>query len=305
MATTQKDQEQNQVDFESLAVQLEASDKYRVLRKLPPPTIADSDLEEGEFFGVYVDCETTGTEHWRDEIIELAMVQFKYKWSGEIVGITHAYKSFHQPKGSIPRKITEITGITDEMVAGHKIDMYEVERIVDEVSVVIAHNAAFDRRFLEELSEKFKKINWACSYNDIPWKREGLRGAKLDYIGNEYGFFYDGHRAENDCFAGIEILRRKLPKSGRNCFEVLLENARQNTKVIWALDIPFDKKDAIKRRGYRWSSGLKGNPKSYYIEVQEKDYEEEMDFLMEEVYGFNKRIPVHTITAKKRYSRRT
>ena len=107
------------------------------------------------------------------------------------------------------------------MVAGHKIDMYEVERIVDEVSVVIAHNAAFDRRFLEELSEKFKKINWACSYNDIPWKREGLRGAKLDYIGNEYGFFYDGNRAENDCFAGIEILKRKLPKSGRivlKCF---------------------------------------------------------------------------------------
>lgn len=303
MANTQK--EQDQIDFESLAAQLETSEHYRVLRKLPPPVIADSDLEPGEFFGVYVDCETTGTEHWRDEIIELAMVQFKYKGTGEIVGITQAYKSFHQPRSPVPNKITQITGITDEMVAGHKIDLYEVERIVDEVSVVIAHNAAFDRRFLEQLSKKFAKINWACSYNDVPWKREGLRGAKLDYIGNEYGFFYDGDRAENDCFAGIEILRRNLPKSGRPCFEVLLENARQNTKVIWALDIPSDKRDDIKRRGYRWSSGFRGNPKSWYIEVPERDYEEEMNFLMEEIYGFNKRIPVHTITAMTRYSRRT
>lgn len=293
------------IDFEDLACKLEQSDDYRVLRRLPPPVIRDSDLEDGEFFGVYVDCETTGTEHRRDEIIELAMVQFKYKGTGEILGITCAYNSFHQPKVQIPSKITEITGITDEMVAGKQIDLYEVERIVDEVSVVIAHNAAFDRRFLEHLSDKFARINWACSFNDIPWKREGLRGAKLDYIGNEYGFFYDGDRAENDCFAGIEVLKQKLPKSGRPCFKVLLENARQNTKIIWAVGIPYEKRDDIKRRGYRWSSGIRGNPKSWYIEIPERVFEEEMNFLMEEIYGYEKRIPVHTITAMTRYSRRT
>ena len=49
----------------------------------------------------------------------------------------------------IPPKITKITGITDAMVAGHRIDDRAVNDLLGRVVLVIAHNADFDRRFLE------------------------------------------------------------------------------------------------------------------------------------------------------------
>jgi DNA polymerase-3 subunit epsilon len=46
---------------------------------------------------------------------------------------------------SIPPEITNLTGITDEMVAGHSIDDRAVNDLLGRVVLIIAHNAAFDR----------------------------------------------------------------------------------------------------------------------------------------------------------------
>jgi hypothetical protein len=50
----------------------------------------------------------------------------------------------------IPPEITNITGIADEMVAGHRIDDRAVDDLLGRVVLVIAHDADFDRRFLEK-----------------------------------------------------------------------------------------------------------------------------------------------------------
>jgi DNA polymerase-3 subunit epsilon len=50
--------------------------------------------------------------------------------------------------------------------------------------------------------------------SQVDWAGEGFEGTKLSYLASQCGFFFDGHRAENDCLAGLEILARPLP-SGR------------------------------------------------------------------------------------------
>ena len=42
--------------------------------------------------------------------------------------------------------------------------------------------------------------------------RAGLGSAKLDYLAYRYGFFFEGHRAEIDCRALLEVLRRPVPE---------------------------------------------------------------------------------------------
>jgi DNA polymerase III epsilon subunit-like protein len=49
-----------------------------------------------------------------------------------------------------PPEITKITGITNEMVAGHRIDDRVVHDLLGSMVLGIAHNANFDRRFLEK-----------------------------------------------------------------------------------------------------------------------------------------------------------
>jgi DNA polymerase-3 subunit epsilon len=72
-----------------------------------------------------------------------------------------------------PPEITNITGITDQMVAGHRIDDRAVNDLLSRVVLVIAHNAEFDRRFVERRLPIFATKHWACSRFDIDWKGRG------------------------------------------------------------------------------------------------------------------------------------
>ena len=301
---THKPKNLEDVADELLAEELETREGYKVLRKLKNPDIIVSKTEKGKLYGLYVDCETTGFNSESDKIIELAMVKFEYKESGVIGDVTGRYCAFNDPDCEIPKEITDLTHITDKMVKGKKFDRESIEEMLEGVDLVIAHNAKFDRPFLERNFDDFKEVKWACSLNDIPWKNEGMLMGKLDYLALQLGFFFEGHRAEVDCYAGLKILNSELPKSRRKCFSVLLESANRDTKIIWATGAPFDKKDLLKGKGYRWHPGTSSRPKSWYKEIEKGEYEKEVDFLADDIYGYKREIDTTEITAMNRYSGR-
>ena len=284
---------------------LEATGDYRIIKRFVPVEYYCTPNSEDINIGIYIDTETTGVNPDKDEVIELAMVPFEFDSSGNIYRIHPEYNSFQDPHKPIPEKITQITGITDDMVKGQSIDMAEVVNMLDKAVLVIAHNAAFDRQFVEKLCDRFKDISWACSISDINWNDEGIGGVKLDYLAYKYGFFYDAHRATIDCQAGIEILSRKLPESGESVLKRLLEHARKTDVRIWAEGAPFDKKDALKERGYRWSSGDNGKPKAWYCDVAEEKSDDELRYLKDEIYSRDiSNLKMDRITARQRYSNR-
>jgi len=67
-----------------------------------------------------------------------------------------------------------------------------------------------------------------------------------------YGFFYDGHRAEVDCHALLEVLAQPFGESGGTALKSLLDSARGPSFRLWANNSPFESKDALKKRGYWW-----------------------------------------------------
>src|SRR5690606_32105417 len=94
---------------------------------------------------VVFDVETTGLSAVHDTIIELAAVKVR---GGEIVD---RFSSFANPHRKLTSTITELTGITDEMLEGAP-DVEEVlRRFLDFVgdSVLVAHNARFDMGFFQ------------------------------------------------------------------------------------------------------------------------------------------------------------
>lgn len=127
-------------------------------------------------------------------------------------------------------------------------------------NLVIAHNASFDRRFLERFCPALVQNPWACSFSEVRWADEGFESAKLAYLAMSSGFYYDRHRAVHDCHAAIEILSRPLPVTGVYTLAALLKAARGTTLRCWAENSPFEFKNALKQRGYRWSGGEDGRP---------------------------------------------
>ena len=285
---------------------LTASGDYKVIERFTPVeqyNDANNDVETK--IGIFLDTETTGMNPDEDKVIELAMVPFEFDSYGNIYRILPEYNALQDPGEPIPELITQITGITDEMLKEQSIDLQQVTTLLSDAVIVIAHNARFDRPFCENLLDDFKDISWACSIADVNWNAEGFEGVKLEFLAYKYGFFFEGHRATIDCQAGIEILSQKLPKSDIPVLKQLLDNARRTDVRLWADKAPFEMKDLLKRRGYRWSPGDNGKRKAWYKDLPEDKLDEEMLYLNEHVYPRAVGVlPTDRFNAKIRYSKR-
>lgn len=290
--------------LELMAQALERSGGYRVLRRLAPFTRREPPAGVQTRQGLFVDTETTGLDAARDEIIELAMVPFTYGVDGEIYEVGEAFQQLRQPAKPIPPEVTAITGIDDAMVEGQVIDPRAVAAFAAPAALVIAHNAAFDRKFLERYSEVFNTKPWACSMSEVDWAGEGYEGAKLVYLASSAGFFYERHRAIHDCLAALELLARVHLVSGRTELAQLLDRARTPTWRIWAENSPFDLKDQLKARGYRWNAEAGGGPRAWYIDVAEAAREAEVAFLQAEIYRGEIDPLIRRIDAYDRFSAR-
>jgi len=288
--------------YEAMAAALEATGSYRVLRRLLPQSVVQSDNGSETRVAVLVDVETTGLDHERDEIIELAMVKFTYGSDGYIYAIGETFERLRQPAQPISPVITKLTGITDDMVAGKVLDPTEIADFVKDVDLVVAHNATFDRRFLERFCESFHLKPWACSMSQIDWGQEGYEGTKLGYLAATAGFFYDRHRAAADCLATIKLLALPLPVSGATGMYRLLQNARAPTWRIWAEGSPFELKDVLKGRGYRWNAAGGDGPKAWYVDVDHDARDRELEYLRTEIYRRDVEPMVRKITAYERFS---
>ncbi|MBR0737010.1 3'-5' exonuclease [Bradyrhizobium liaoningense] len=290
------------LDLAAMADALGRSTDYRVLRRLVArPTYTPANGQEVKT-GVLLDTETTGLDHRKDEIIELGMVKFDYLANGRIVGVRDVFSAFNEPSGPISAEVTALTGITDEMVAGHRIDDAAVLAFVEDGVITIAHNSAFDRKFAERYWPVFEGMAWGCSATEVDWRAHGFAGAQLGYLLNGAGYFHHAHRAVDDCHALLEVLDFVLPTTGAPALALLLDKARKPTMRVWAEQSPFELKDSLKERGYRWNDGSDGRPKSWYLDVDEAAVDTEIAFLRSEIYMRDVEPGVQRLTAFTRFS---
>jgi DNA polymerase-3 subunit epsilon len=84
----------------------------------------------------------------------------------------------------------------------------------------------------------------------------------------------------------------------------MLEAARKPTWRIWAERSPFDFKDRLKARGYRWNGEEGPTPKAWYIDIDEAQRDAELDYLHKEIYGGEVHLATRRITAFERFSDR-
>ena len=281
---------------------VEQQDDYKVLKRVPE-TLADT-ATDAPFTAAIIDLETTGLSSDQHEIIEIGTLVVGFDQTG-INSVIFTDNQLQQPTEPISQEITDITGITNDDVAGCAIDWQLLEDALRDVNLVICHNARFDRQFLEKqtpdnISQLFQQKAFGCSASDIPWRSLGFEGAKLEYLNLKMGYFYDGHRALVDCWATLNILLQ-TPAA----FDHLKQSVRQKQHLICAINSDFDKKDILKQRGYRWSDGAKGLPKAWYTVVAEQDFEPEMEFLQQQIYsGREVSLPQQMVNAFNRYSGR-
>ena len=283
---------------------LNSSNNHKILKRVPEEIIEKKSSQKS-FKAAFIDLETTGLDPKKNEIIEVGTLIASFTNEDGFININYSNNQLQEPKIPISEEITKITGITNEDVKGKKIDWNSLKKDLETVDLIICHNAYFDRNFMELQTPEFfqdliKSKPFGCSANSINWRELGYESAKLEYLNLKMGFFYDGHRALIDCYATLNLFIQN-----HGAFEELKNNIRQKEILLCAKNASFNKKDILKERSYRWSSGDQGLPKSWWTIISQKDYDQEILFLKSEIFETsNINIPTKEITAKERYSLR-
>jgi DNA polymerase-3 subunit epsilon len=226
-----------------------------------------------------LDTETTGLDHYNDEIIEIAVRKWLYhRTEHYLIKPLEEYSALNEPvRNEISTLITELTGITKEDVQGQKIDWEIVSKMLGESDFIMAHNAGFDRPMMEAVPQ-IKDISaskiWTCSFKQVGWSAKGFLSGKQELLSVFHGFHYSGHRALTD----IDALSNILLKG--DYLKEILANAKTKQVKIDCVKAPFDSKDTLKANGFFWDA-----PNKFWSTlVSEKELDSMKAFLEDSVY---------------------
>lgn len=230
--------------------------------------------------GIVLDTETTGLNSDTDVVIEIGIRVFRYDMNGRVLDVVGQYDAFNDPGRPLPEKIVELTGLTDAHVAGQKIDIDAVASLLQKSDVVIAHNAAFDKKFVHKLcAGRSVDRKWRCSNKLIDWKAHGLMTQKLEMLSLLHGFYTTAHRAGSDAEALLYLLSMTNAETERTYLHELL-NAPPRV-LVRAWNSPFHTKDKLKERGYHWDA----DTKVWGIEIPVTKQDDEIVWLRANVGG--------------------
>jgi DNA polymerase III epsilon subunit family exonuclease len=174
---------------------------------------------------VIVDLETTGSSPKKGAAItEIGAVKVK---SGQYLG---NFESFVNPLAPIPEYITQMTGITDLMLAKAPVIDEILPAFLEfagsaEQTIIVAHNAPFDLSFLKSAAKeldldwpKYKTLDTVTIARQV-LSKEDVPNCKLSTLAQFFGTKTEpNHRALDDAKATTEILHGLIERLGS--FEV-------------------------------------------------------------------------------------
>lgn len=194
-----------------------------------------------------LDCETTGLDPKADRAIEVAAVQY----SLESACVVQAYSQLIAGGPNDAETINHIPSKALEW-GDYAAGVWErVSAMSKPCDAILAHNAAFDRRWVPEgaLSNP-----WICTCNGIVWPRTG-DARNLVAIALAHGLgVVDPHRALADCLLIARLLTR-CAELGTDIGAMLQRGLRPQA-TFQAL-VSYEGREAAKAKGFQWDASAR------------------------------------------------
>lgn len=276
---------------------LERSNQFRVIKAVADPQYKPN--EKRPVTCAIVDCEATSNVVATAIPIELGMMKVGFDPS-DLSSIVSIDKLSMLNDPLIPSEpgALAVHGISDAELKGQRFDQARIASFLTGVDFIIAHNASYDRPVLSRSIPLFNDMQWMCSMKDVDWAGMGISSRALDYLLYRAGFFHEAHRALADCVALHAVVTHRYLDGIPPLF-AMNESRNDMNWIILCDGAPFEAKDAMKSRGYRWNPGdVEGEIPTKCWTTPELTGKpallNELEWLMAEVY---KNRPTASLTA--------
>ena len=216
-----------------------------------------------------IDLETTGFVPGTDRITELGAVL----WDTQEKTPLRLFCRTVQTSVELTPEIQRITGIKPHMVqAPHAIPigqaLYELHDLAEHADYYVAHNAPFDRSFIEHAAAHFqfplKALPWIDTITDVPYP-DSISTRRLGYLAAEHGFLIPfAHRALFDVMAMLKVL-------SLYDFAEVVKLQASPTLTIYGRH-GYENNATAKEHGFKWDA----ESKQWFRNIKECHYTEGM-----------------------------
>ena len=243
-----------------------------------------------------IDCETTGLSVERHQIIELCAAIVQVNEAGRIVAVESVRSGLVDPGHPLLAEIVELTGLTDQDLAGQSIDDDQVADMLASCDGVVAFNAGFDRPHLEKMIGRHVPVPWGCVMADVPWRKAGFESGPQGYILMQAGYYMpNAHRAKDDVLALVELLDH-VCEDGETVMAKTLAAIDAPAWRFEARGAPYGYKDDLREQRYRWAWGRLHNV--WYKHVRKASYQDELAWY---VRAIGQQPAIVSLPASERY----
>ena len=211
-------------------------------------------------YACLLDTETSGIDPATSKTIEVAVMLYDLQYAQPVVSFASLIRADSNEAESI-------NGIPPAMLGEARAadEVWRAVRwVIAPATVIIAHNAEFDRQFCPDLGPV-----WVCSENDIRWPGRA-RGGSLVHLALSLGLgVAHAHRAMADVDTLARILTRLAEKG--HALEPIIRQAMRPKFLFYAM-VPYEKRQLCKDHGFRWDEAKHG--KNWFRRMPLEDVKE-------------------------------
>ena len=237
------------------------------------PAPFDEELPVGTVNVSIVDTETTGLDPGSDEVIGVAILCLRVdRSSGRVLGVVGDTCQWQEP-GCMSPAAEAITRLRRSDFEGQHFDRQAVDALFAVTDLVVAHNAAVDRPFLEPLFPALQDLPWACSLTDIDWRAHGVPVPSIDGLLQGYGLAPSDGTPRSDCQALARILAMPLPGTGETGLSSLITaSARVRVECVLPGGVDPQARAILSSMGFvtegkRWSIDCADDVQALLVEM--------------------------------------
>lgn len=171
-----------------------------------------------------IDIETTGLDVNSHELIGLAaMLVEVQKPTGCLIRVLERYDGLHEPAQELSSWAAGIVGYDRSALVGQRFDLQRINEMVQACDLVVAHNAYFDRAFVERVIPAFHSRPWVCSLHDIDWwDLQAQEAALVEKLALRLGHEMDSFMPMPTVEAMVHVLSSPLPVTKETGFSALI-----------------------------------------------------------------------------------
>lgn len=195
-----------------------------------------------------VDLETTGLDSKKDQITEIGAVL----WDTDLNAPIKFFNKLLKIQGKVPPEITKLTGIDDSLLEKYgevpEVVYKEYTDFKKEADMFLAHNAPFDKGFIEfHIGPQDKPWIDSCVDVDYP---ESIQTRKLTHLAAEHGFVNPfAHRAMSDVLTMFQVV-------SKYDWNTTIKNSLTPSVILKAM-VSFENNHKAKGAGFRWDGTKK------------------------------------------------